>query len=490
MSVDSSYKQTGVLLHITSLPSDFGIGDLGKEAYRFIDYLADNKHTYWQVLPLNYPGFGDSPYNAISTFAGNPLLIDPVKLFEQGFLSKSDLGFAKLPNQGSVDFKNTAITKDRLFRNAYQKFKNSEEFENLYLYLHQESYWLKAFSVFSYYKDMYKTANWQSWKTKQKFYTEGMFNHLFETNKDDLMYYMFLQYVFDTQLNDLKAYAAHKGIKIIGDMPIYVSHDSCDVWSNPHLFELDESGKSLLVSGVPPDAFSDSGQLWGNPLYRWDNMQADDYNWWKQRLKKVFKYADRLRLDHFIGYVNYWVVNADDDTAVNGKWVDGPKRAFFDTIIQEFPKESFIAEDLGILTDEVNNIRDDYGFPGMIILQFCFQDDKNDVLSFPKDRIIFTGTHDNHTTRGWFLENQNLSNNNNDFMESYLHKVGMLKTSEKLAEHNVSELMIKLALASPCHIAIIPMQDILGLDDRTRMNIPGEAEGNWKWRIIPTEVID
>jgi 4-alpha-glucanotransferase len=302
-------------------------------------------------------------------------------------------------------------------------------------------------------------------------------------NMENILYPVFLQYLFDKQLSELKQYAVEQDIQIIGDLPLYVSLDSSDVWSHPELFELDEEGHPLRVAGVPPDAFSESGQLWGNPLYLWDKLQEDQFDWWKRRLQKAFTFADKLRLDHFIGLVNYWAVDAQEQDAINGKWLPGPKYSFFDEILKVFPPESFIAEDLGILTDEVNNLRDHYSFPGMIILQFCFEHGNNDILTFPANKIIYTGTHDNQTTRGWFRANQKQKKADNQFMEDYLHRTGFLPGAEKLTEQNVSGLMMKLAQASPCRISITPMQDILKLDDKTRMNIPGTALGNWRWRM-------
>lgn len=489
MNVNTNNRNSGVLLHLTSLPSDYGIGGLGREAFTFIDYLKKHGQAYWQILPLNFPGYGDSPYNSISSFAGNPWLIDPVKLNQLGLISRQDLQKAELPNTGKVDFKKVIKTKQKLFRTAFQAYADDNKTPLLLDYLARESYWLKPFVVFCHLKDKFKGKAWQKWDSTYRFYSDTLFDEIYAQAPDDILYHTFLQYIFDLQLSELKQYAVSKGIKIIGDLPLYVSLDSSDAWSRPDLFELDNDGKPLRVGGVPPDAFSETGQLWGNPLYRWDKMQNDDFDWWKKRLGKALTFADRLRLDHFIGYVNYWAIDAKEDTAINGSWIPGPKQAFFDSILKAFPKESFIAEDLGILTDEVNHIRDSYGFPGMIILQFCFADDHNDILSFPSDRIIFTGTHDNQTTQGWFLSNQKADKPDNLYMEQYLHKVGMLEQSAKLTKQNVSQFMIDLAYSSPCHIAIVPMQDILGLNDKARMNIPGIALGNWHWRITDSKDI-
>ncbi len=483
MTNEIKSRISGVLLHITSLPSAYGIGGLGKEAFAFVDYLQSTHQTYWQILPLNYPGYGDSPYNSISSFAGNPWLIDPNKLFEAGLVSSQDLHKAELPNDGKVHFPVMMKTKQKLFKTAFNNFKTTNDPSLLNDFLEKEGYWLKPFSVFCHLRNIYEELVWQKWSAEQRFYSDSLFDEIYQQNPDDILYHVFLQYVFDKQLAVLKTYAVEQGIQIIGDLPLYVSLNSSDVWSNPELFELDSEGYPHRVAGVPPDAFSETGQLWGNPLYRWDKMQEQDFDWWKKRLGKALVFADRIRIDHFIGLVNFWAVDAHETSAINGNWIPGPKYAFFDSILQVFPKEAFIAEDLGILTDEVNHLREHYGFPGMIILQFCFQDDQNDILSFPENKIIFTGTHDNHTTLGWFLANQEADKSDNHHMENYLHKVGMLADDTKLTKHNVSELMTDLAYKSPCHIAIVPMQDILSLDDNARMNVPGTAIGNWHWRM-------
>jgi 4-alpha-glucanotransferase len=482
MNSDLKTRQRGVLLHLTSLPSTYGIGGLGKEACDFADYLSQNGYNYWQILPLNYPGYGDSPYNPISCFAGNPWLIDPEKLYQTGLISADELKQAELPNFGKVHFQQVMKTKQRLFRSAFSAYKAKEGTPRLNDFIELESYWLKPFAVFCYLRGQYKGRSWQKWKPEHRFYSEPMYNEVYSKASDDILYHAFLQYIFTEQLTELKQYVTEQGIQIIGDLPLYVSLDSSDVWSHPELFELDENGHPVRVAGVPPDAFSETGQLWGNPLYRWDRMQDEGFDWWKRRLEKSFAFADRLRLDHFIGLVNFWAVGAKEKTAMNGSWIAGTKYAFFDAMLQHFPRESFIAEDLGILTDEVNNLREHYNFPGMIILQFCFEHDQNDVLSFPENKIIYTGTHDNQTSLGWFLTNQRKKKPDNQHLENYLHRTGMLSKTEKLTAKNISQLMIKLAEASPCRISIVPMQDILALDDRARMNIPGKALGNWHWR--------
>jgi len=487
MSSDIKLRQKGILLHVTSLPSEFGIGGLGREAYDFIDYLKKSEQTYWQILPLNYPGFGDSPYNPISCFAGNPWLLDPVWFYNQGMITRQELDDCKLPGNDKVNYPPVYETKQKLFKAAYRKQHHFHWLQEFSEFMDREQYWLKPLSVFSQLKVHYDGSNWQTWKYEHRFYQDSLFDLLLHTNPENILYPIFLQYFFEKQLSELKQYAVEQGIQIIGDLPLYVALESSDVWSRPDLFELDENGLPLRVAGVPPDAFSETGQLWGNPLYKWDKMQEEDFGWWKNRLKKAFVFADKLRIDHFIGLVNFWAVDVAETSALNGSWIPGPKYAFFDSILQVFPKEAFIAEDLGILTDEVNNLREHYGFPGMIILQFCFQNDQNDILSFPEHKIIYTGTHDNQTTLGWFLTNQKLNKQDNQFLENYLHKIGFLPQHEELTVHNVSKYMIDLAYASPCNISIVPMQDILALDDHARMNIPGTAIGNWNWRMtLPT----
>lgn len=483
MENDLIPRQKGVLLHISALPSEYGIGGLGQEAYHFITYLKKHGYEFWQILPLNFPGYGDSPYNPISSFAGNPYLIDPVSLYKQGLVSKQELDDARLPSNSKVNFAQVYKAKEKLFRTAFHKHDHLHWQSFLANYLNRETYWLSSFAVFIQLKKHHKNKKWQLWNDEFKHYSDQLYDLLQHANPENILYPVFLQYLFDQQLSELKQYAVEQDIQIIGDLPLYVSLDSSDVWSRRDLFELDASGNPLRVAGVPPDAFSETGQLWGNPLYRWDRMKEDNYEWWKKRLEKSFAFADRLRIDHFIGLVNYWAVDAKEKEAINGYWIKGPAYAFFDSILQVFPRESFIAEDLGILTDEVNNLRENYGFPGMIILQFCFQDNHNDILNFPANKVIYTGTHDNQTTLGWFLTNQKAGNPDNQHMEDYLHRIGLLPNEEKLTRQNVSRLMTELAQASPCTISIVPMQDIMALDDNARMNIPGTALGNWRWRM-------
>ena len=489
MRSDAKPRQKGILLHLTSLPSDYGIGGLGRAAYDFIDYLKKHDYAYWQILPLNFPGYGDSPYNPVSTFAGNPYLIDPFLLFEKSWITKQELDDAMLPNRSKVNFPLVHKTRQKLYKTAFLRQHYAFWLQELAEFMDREEYWLKPFAVFTQLKQHYKGKRWQTWHEDLKHYSEEIYTQLLLANPENILYPVFLQYLFEQQMSELKRYAVEQGIQIIGDLPLYVSSDSSDVWSRQDLFELDASGNPARVAGVPPDAFSETGQLWGNPLYRWDKMQQENYDWWKRRLQKSFAFADKLRIDHFIGLVNFWAVDANEQEAVNGAWIDGPKHTFFESMLQHFPWESFIAEDLGILTDEVNDLRDHYGFPGMIILQFCFQDDSNDILTFPENKIIYTGTHDNQTSLGWFLSNQKYKKPDNQFLEAYLHKSGCLPQEDKLTTENVSRLLTELAQASPCTISIVPMQDILALDDKARMNIPGKALGNWRWRMT-TSITD
>ncbi len=484
MTNNPNHRAQGILLHITALPSEYGIGDLGASARAFIDYLAASGYQSWQILPLNFPGYGDSPYNPLSSFAGSPFLIDPDQLLTDGLVTTKELDKARLVNTGKVEFRKVYTKKLKLLRNAYIKFRSREKTSILTDFLEQERYWLKPFICFSYLKEVYKNQPWQKWKPRHLFYSDTLFQSLYNEVPDCLLFHVFLQYCFEHQLRQLKSYAESKNIRIIGDLPLYVALDSCDVWSHPELFELDDKGFPLRVAGVPPDAFSQTGQLWGNPLYNWDKMQQDGFDWWKRRLSKAFAFADVIRLDHFIGLVNYWAVPAGYPDAMQGEWLPGPQHLFFDSILRVFPPERFIAEDLGILTDEVNSLRDSYGFPGMIILQFCFQHEHNDVLSFPENKIIYTGTHDNQTCVGWYLSNRMAGKQDNQHLESYLHRIGFLADSEPLTEHNVAPLLTRLAQASPCRLCIIPIQDILALDDQARFNIPGTALGNWRWRLL------
>jgi len=474
-------RSAGILLHISSLPSDFGIGSVGEEAHTWVDYLAGQGFRYWQILPCNYPGYGDSPYNPVSSFAGSPWLIDPKGLYQMGLLTAADLQQASIPPSDKIDYQTVYQKKTQLHKAALQAYLRQEYIDELRAYMETEAGWLKPFMAFCLLKDTCKAKKWQVWSDNN--YSDALFERLLQQHQEHMLLYAFQQMLFDRQMSELKDYAGSRGIRIIGDLPLYVSLFSSDVWSRPELFELDGQGHPIRVAGVPPDAFSSTGQLWGNPLYRWDVMQQDGYDWWIKRLERSFRFCHSLRLDHFIGYTNYWAVPAGEKDASQGNWIPGPQASFFDAVVQRFETTSFIAEDLGILTDEVNALRDAYALPGMIILQFCFADAHNDILAFPVNKVIYTGTHDNHTTRGWFKANKAQAKPDNALLGQYLVNIPYINDLAVLTARNAAEWMVRLALASPCHLCIIPYQDILNLDDRARINIPGTPTGNWEWQL-------
>ncbi len=470
-------RTSGILLHPTSFPSRFGIGDLGLEAYRFIDFLRESYQQYWQVLPLGPTGYGNSPYACYSAMAGNPLLISPEKLQEQGLLSDED--FAHLPSfpAEKVDFELLVQTKTPLLKKACENFQanatplQQTEFAG---FCDSKAYWLDDFALFMALKDAHEGKSWHLWEPKFAKREPEAMDRARQEMTNQIYYHKFVQFEFFRQWSQVKTYANMSGIQIIGDIPIYVAHDSADVWSNPNIFCLDEhTGEAALMAGVPPDYFSATGQLWGNPVYNWEELQNQDFKWWLGRFEAMLDYVDVIRIDHFRGFETYWAVRKGEQTAVNGEWIKAPGEQLFEAIKQKLGKLPVMAEDLGDITPDVIALRDKFEFPGMKILQFAFSADAgNPFLPFNYERncIVYTGTHDNDTTVGWFnqasdYEKQNLS--------LYLGC---------LSSEGIHWDLIRLALSSVANQAIIPLQDILGLDTQARMNFPSKAEGNWDWR--------
>lgn len=470
-------KQSGILLHISSLCTDYGIGDLGSEAYRFADYLAREGHKFWQILPLNHCGYGNSPYNPISAFAWNPYLISPELLVHDKLLEEDEL--KTLPYNAMVDFNAVKKLKRPLLQSAARRYLKTHDIDQ---YIQDNAWHLKPYLTFLQLKELNGSGKWYEWPQEQRFYSEKLFQEYAQVPL--VREAAALQAIFEDQFARFKEVLTEKGIQLIGDVPLYLSYESAEVWAHQNLFDLDEEGRRLSVAGVPPDAFSASGQLWGNPIYRWDQLLESGFELFQRRFGHILKFIDLLRLDHFIGYVNYWKVPCPDakipETAQTGNWVRALPEAFFGKIKEEFGTERFIAEDLGILNEDVCQVRDSLGLPGMIILQFCFEESVPDVQNFPADRFIYTGTHDNNTTLGWWNElppnsasRLNLSGFCNRFLPQH----------ELPCEDNVSQVLIDIARLSGCEKMIFPMQDILGLDSDARMNIPGTALGNWQWRM-------
>ena len=460
-------RVAGILLHITSLPSPFGVGDLGPNAYNFVDFLCASGQKLWQVLPLNPTcvEYGNSPYYSISLFAGNPLLISPELLCKDGLLSEKDLQGYQVQGD-KVDYPTAWAIKESLLEKAYRNFSENEEYRS---FVEENAYWLEDYCRFKALRDNYRKP-WNVWESES---IKGL--------EDKVKKEKFLQFVFFKQWKDLKAYANSKGIKIMGDLPIYPAFDSCDVWSNRHLFKLDENNNPHVVAGVPPDYFSKEGQLWGNPVYNWERLKEEGFSWWIKRIKHNLKLFDLLRLDHFRGFVAYYEVPASEKTAVRGRWVSAPAEEFFTKLKEEFPDLPFVAEDLGFITPDVEEMRDRFGFPGMKVLVFAFESENHPYMphNYEKNSFVYTSTHDTMPVKGWYL--QELDSASKERLFRYLGR--------EVSEEDVSYALIRLAYMSVSKACVIPMQDLLNLGQDARMNTPGRKEGNWEWRLkcLPDE---
>lgn len=539
-------RSSGLLLHPTSFPSKYGIGDFGSYAYEFIDFLKKAKQSLWQILPLGPTSFGDSPYQSFSTFAGNFLLISPELLLEENYLTKEDLVEIPEFDDTRIDYGVTIEYKNSLYKKAYENFKLCATNQQKLAYnkfCTENILWLEDYTLFVALKDYFinqrniqednierdidnikedikvflnekneesetfnqefetfaKThskilsgtivndyyfgAVWSTWPEDLVTRKPEALNEWKEKLSDEIKYYKFLQYEFSRQWNKLKDYANTNDIKIIGDIPIFVAYDSADTWANPDLFHLDTKGFPKVVAGVPPDYFSATGQLWGNPLYKWENHKKTKYKWWIDRIKETLKLVDIVRIDHFRGFDEYWEIPSNEKTAINGKWKKGPGKDLFIAIKKALGKLPIIAEDLGIISDSVGKLRDYFDFPGMKILQFAFLEDdvkaENPYLphNVNKNSVIYSGTHDNNTTKGWYKE---ISDIEKDIIRRYMNISG----------GNISWDFIRLAYSTVCNMAIITMQDIMNLDSDCRMNTPGEASNNWQWRYTQDMLLD
>ncbi|PAX56148.1 4-alpha-glucanotransferase [Brunnivagina elsteri] len=470
-------RSSGVLLHPTSFPSRFGVGDLGDEAYKFIDFLKESFQQYWQVLPLGPTGYGNSPYMSYSAIAGNPLLISLDKLQEEHLLAEWDFG--NVPNfpTHQVDYNQAISYKTHLLKLACQNFKNQAEpkqKEKFTKFCKAKAHWLDDYALFMALKEANQNASWFQWETglaKRK--PESLVKATQEL-AENIFYHKFLQFQFFHQWSQLKTYANEQGIEIIGDIPIYVAQDSADVWSNPEIFCLDEeTGEAALMAGVPPDYFSATGQLWGNPVYNWKALQKQDFKWWIQRFEAMLDYVDIIRIDHFRGFEAYWAVEKGEETAEKGKWVTAPGDKLFAAIRKKLGKLPVLAEDLGIITPEVEELRDKYEFPGMKVLQFAFGSDPGNPFlpfNYQRNAVVYTGTHDNDTTIGWWNTASDWEKRN---LWMYLGCI---------SNDDIHWDLIRLAFSAIANQAITPLQDILGLGNEARMNFPGKPEGNWEWR--------
>jgi len=476
-------RTSGILLHLTSLPGRFGIGDMGSEAYRFVDFLAESGQTLWQVLPLGPTGYGDSPYACPSAFAGNPLLINPERLVEEGFLRPEDLAdVPEFPNE-RVDYERVTRFKMPLLRKSYEFFENQcplEHKADFERFCQEQASWLDDFALFISLKNHYKGATWSAWDRDIAIRQPKAIAHWSKALAKPIRFHKYVQYQFFRQWSALKRYANERGIRIIGDVPIFVAYDSADAWANQDLFYLDEAGNPTVVAGVPPDYFSETGQLWGNPIYRWDVMAEQGYDWWIRRIRAMLGLVDIIRLDHFRGFEACWAVPAGSPTAVDGEWIPGPGESLFETLQGTLGELPILAEDLGLITPEVEALRDRFGFPGMKILQFAFTTDATNPFlphNFERNCVVYPGTHDNDTILGWF---RRAPQKEREAALRYLGTDG----------HDICWDFIRLAFASVADMAIIQLQDALCLGNEARMNYPGRLGGNWIWRYEPHELTD
>jgi 4-alpha-glucanotransferase len=483
-------RASGILLHPTSLPGRFGIGDLGREAYQFADFLASTGQRLWQVLPLGPTGSGNSPYQCLSVFAGNPLLISLERLVEDKFLEQADLnGIPSFPKD-RVDYDSVIKLKTPLLKKSFETFQKIAapgEREQFELFCQQNATWLETYTLFMALKEARGLAAWNTWEEDIRRRQPKCLELWSKKLDHEIYYHKYQQYQLLKQWFELKRYCNEHGIKLIGDMPIFIALDSVEVWLHPEMFYLDNSGRSTVVAGVPPDYFSKTGQLWGNPLYRWDVIARDGYAWWIERFRATRDLMDIIRLDHFRGFEKYWEIQATDTTALIGRWVPGPGAKLFQAVQKALGALPIIAEDLGVITPEVDALREQFSFPGMRILQFAFgSDPKADDYrphNYPRNCVVYTGTHDNNTTIGWFRGDDVKDSTQSGKEREREKQVALKYLGTDGREINWD--FIRLALMSPADTAITPMQDILGLGSEARMNLPGRAEGNWCWRFAP-----
>jgi len=472
-------RESGILLHPTSLPSKFGIGDLGKEAYAFVDFLAQAGQRLWQMLPLGPVGFGESPYQSFSAFAGNALLISIEDLLADGLLQNSDVeGYPQLDAR-KVQFMEVKKFKEKILRRAYDTFRLRSRPSDYDEFINSNSAWLEDYTLFMAVKSRFNLKPWCEWDgdiSKRK--PEALVSYKKELS-DEIGYQEFLQYYFFKQWYALKRYANSKNIKLIGDLPIFISNDSSDAWAKRELFEIDENGYPTKVAGVPPDFFSETGQYWGNPHYRWDVMAQDEYRWWRERFEMLMKMVDIIRIDHFRGFEAYWEIEGSEKTAERGRWVKAPGAKLFATIEQYLDKLPIIVEDLGIITDEVVRLKEAFGFPGMKILQFTFGRGSEERFLphfYEENSVVYTGTHDNDTTTGWYEQALLEQPDAVDEMKRYFGIKGQPSAVE------MCRLFIEEAFKCKSNTAVIPLQDVLCLGTEARMNIPSTIGGNWEWR--------
>jgi 4-alpha-glucanotransferase len=481
-------RASGILLHPTSLPGQFGIGDLGESAYKFVDFLESSGQTLWQILPLGPTGYEHSPYTMnFSAFAGNPLLISLEQLAADGLLNSNELASLTDVNPERVNFDRVTPHKFQFLKHAYDRFQKTltgdrqAAFEQ---FCQEQAYWLDDYVLFMALLEANAGKSWNTWEPAIARREPDALRAQSAALQEDIQFHQFLQFKFFEQWSQLRAYANQKQIQIIGDVSIYVCHNSADVWAEPEIFKLNpETLEPAFIAGVPPDYFSATGQLWGNPVYDWDVLQKTEFDWWVRRFKATLQYVDIVRVDHFRGFEAYWQVPAGESTAINGEWIKAPGTPFFEILDLKLGGLPVLAEDLGIITPEVEELRDRFNFPGMRILQFAFTDDATSIHlphHYVKNSVVYPGTHDNDTAIGWW---QQATPGEKQFLAKYLG----YSTPEEVPEINWA--LIRLALTSVANLAIIPLQDVLGLDGHARMNDPSQYAGNWRWRYTSSDLL-
>lgn len=474
------------MLHPTSLPGAFGIGEFGDEAYQFVDFLEQAGQSYWQILPLGPTGYGDSPYQCFSAFAGNTHLISTQKLFDEGFLSEEEINERPDFTADKVDFGGVYEWKNKILPKAYERFRATTSVDlrgKFETFCQLNASWLDDYALYRAIKASQNQKAWYEWEEPLRLRYEYALKHALEKLETEIQAQKFYQFLFFKQWMELKKYANEKNIKIVGDVPIFVALDSADVWCNPREFKLNEDGSPKVVAGVPPDYFSKTGQLWGNPIYNWERMQLNGFHWWIERMRFVLKTVDVVRVDHFRGFAAAWEVPGKDKTAENGRWVNVPGKELFTALQNALSELPVMAEDLGVITPDVEELRDSFGFPGMRILQFAFGGDtKNHDLphNYIQNSVAYTGTHDNDTAIGWFNSQAGLGSTRDESQVTKEHDFCLEYLNCEDKEINWD--FIRAVWASVANTAMTPMQDLLGLGNEARMNLPASSEGNWQWR--------
>ena len=469
-------RASGILMPVFSLPGPYGIGTLGDEAFAFVDFLAAAKQTYWQILPMGPTGYGDSPYQSFSTFSGNPYYIDLEALIQDGLLTRDEcrkIDFGDDPE--SVDYEKLYNGRYILLRKAFERSDVSNQ-SSYCSFMQDNKEWIEDYCLFMAIKDHFSGKAWYEWPEDIRSRKEQALDHYQQMLQDEIAFHKYMQYMFFRQWNQLRTYANAHGVRIIGDIPIYVALDSSDVWVHPELFQLDEDRNPVAVAGCPPDGFSAIGQLWGNPLYDWEYHRSTGYAWWISRMKHCFRLYDVVRIDHFRGFDEYYSIPFGDVTAENGTWEKGPGMDLFHTLDKKIKDLRVIAEDLGFLTESVLEMLKESGFPGMKVIQFAFDPNGGSAYlphNYPENSVVYTGTHDNDTTRGWYHSTDKATR---DFAKEYMN-------AQRLDEDDLAWDFIRLAMSSKANLCVTPMQDLLNLDGKARINVPSTLGGNWTWRM-------